>query len=78
MKLDKTQQYIFLKCAEELNELSAELLKAVNKPSKRKYNNICLEIFDAEERILKLKELLNIEHNYPNYDERLLVYGDIQ
>ena len=78
MKLDKTQQYIFLKCAEELNELSAELLKAVNKPNKRKYNNICLEIFDAEERILKLKELLNIEQNYPNYDERLLVYGDIQ
>ena len=75
MKLNKTQQYIFLKCAEELNELSAELLKAVNKPNKRYFNKICLEIHDAEERLLNLKELLNIDHNYPNYDEKLLKYG---
>tara|TARA_Y100000593_G_C4119466_1_gene241954 strand:+ start:193 stop:429 length:237 start_codon:yes stop_codon:yes gene_type:complete len=78
MKLDKKQAHVLLKCAEELSELSAELLKAVNKPNKRKYNKICAEIFDTEDRLLKLKEFLNPEYNYPNYNEELLIYGDIE
>ena len=34
MKLTEEEKHIFLKCAEELNELAVELLHAVNKPNK--------------------------------------------
>ena len=72
MKLTKEQKFILLKCAEELNELSARLLQAVNKPDKAYYNKICGEIGDVDQRLLDLKELLQIEENFPNYNENKL------
>ena len=60
MKLNEEEKHIFLKCAEELNELSVELLQAVNKPKK---NNWC-KIFDELEDVRKwIKELMEIKEN---------------
>lgn len=48
MKLNRKDKHIFLKCAEELTELSLELLHAVNKPSKENLGKIFDEIKDVE------------------------------
>lgn len=56
MKLTETKKHIFLKCAEELNELSVELLQAVNKPNKNNMGKICDEIKDVEKYIEIIKQ----------------------
>lgn len=56
MKLTETKKHIFLKCAEELNELSVELLQAVNKPNKNNMGKICDEIKDVEKYIETIKD----------------------
>ena len=48
MKLKRSEKFIFLKLAEELNELSVELLQSVNKPDKNNWGKICDEISDVE------------------------------
>jgi hypothetical protein len=57
MNLTRSQKHIFLKLAEELNELSVELLQAVNKPNKNNWGKICHEISDVENYINKIKKL---------------------
>lgn len=57
MKLDDNQKHIFLKCAEELNELAVELLQSANKPNKNNWGKIFDEIKDVEKYIKLLKEL---------------------
>ena len=60
MKLNEEEKHIFLKCAEELNELSVELLQAVNKPNKNNWG----KIFDELEDVRKwIKELMEIKEN---------------
>ena len=59
MKLKKKEQHSFLKLAEELSELSTELLKAVNKPWKLNMGEIQDEIIDVLERIDDVKEILD-------------------
>ena len=56
MELNQGDKHIFLKCVEELNELSLELLHAVNKPSKENIGKICDEIKDVEKYIKLIKE----------------------
>ncbi len=57
MKLDDNQKHIFLKCAEELNELAVELLQSANKPNKNNWGKIFDEIKDVEKYIKLLKGL---------------------
>jgi hypothetical protein len=57
MKLEEGQKHIFLKCSEELNELSVELLQSVNKPNKNNWGKIYDEIKDVEKYIKLLKEI---------------------
>ena len=57
MKLSDQDKFIFLKCAEELAELSVELLHAVNKPRKNNYKKILLEIEDVEKHLKEIKNL---------------------
>ena len=78
MKLTKKQKYIFLKCSEELNELSTVLIQQINKPDKELYNSIVLEIEDVNKRMKFLKELLLPEKNYPNYNPKSLKFGDLK
>lgn len=59
MKLKRSDKHIFLKCAEELTELSLELLHAVNKPSKENLGKICDEIKDVERYLAFIKEYGN-------------------
>ena len=47
MKLNAKEKRIFLKCAEELNELSVEILQAVNKPTKGNWSAIVEEMADV-------------------------------
>ena len=47
MKLSTRDKRIFLKCVEELNELSLELIHAVNKISKSNCGKITDEIVDV-------------------------------
>ena len=56
MKLKAKEKHIFLKCAEELNELSLELLQAVNKPDKGNWSAIIEEIADVQNWCEKVKE----------------------
>jgi len=56
MKLTRSEKYIFLKLTEELNELSKELLQAVNKTDKNNWGKICDEISDVENWITKIRE----------------------
>jgi len=56
MKLNNEERHIFLKCAEELNELSVELLQSVNKLPKNNWGKICDEIKDVEKYLKLLKE----------------------
>jgi len=57
MKLNEEQKHIFLKCAEELNELAVELLQAVNKPNKNNWGKIFDELEDAKKWIKELMEI---------------------
>ena len=59
MKLNRTDKHIFLKCAEELTELSLEILHAVNKPSKEHVGKIFDEISDVEKYISLVRESLS-------------------
>ena len=59
MKLDRKSKHHFLKCVEELTELSLELLHAVNKPTKENMGKICDEIKDVEKYLLLVKEHCN-------------------
>ena len=57
MKLKRSDRFVFLKLAEELNELSVELLQAVNKVDKNNWGKICDEISDVENYINKIKKI---------------------
>ena len=57
MKLTSLEKTIFLKCIEELSELSVELAHALNKPKKNNYDKIISEIKDVENYLIKIKEL---------------------
>jgi hypothetical protein len=76
MNLNKKQKKIFLKCAEELNELATKLLQEVNKKDKCRYNDIVLESQDVDARFATLKNVLRIEENFPNYNPDKLVLGN--
>lgn len=78
MILNKKQKKVFLKCAEELNELSTKLLQEVNKKDKCRYNAIVLESQDVDARLTELKHILRIEQNFPNYNENKLLLGNIE
>jgi len=78
MKLTKKERHIFLKCAEELNELSTAIIQQVNKPKEEYYNEIVLEMEDVDKRLDNLKKLLLPEENYPNYNSKLLKFGDLE
>ena len=57
MKLNAKEKRIFLKCAEELNELAVEILQAVNKPDKGNWGSIVEEMADVEHWLEKVKEI---------------------
>ena len=57
MKLNAKEKRIFLKCAEELNELSVEILQAVNKPTKGNWSAIIEEMTDVQHWWKKVKEI---------------------
>ena len=57
MKLTEEEKHIFLKCAEELNELAVELLHAANKPNKNNWGKISDELEDVRKWIKELIEL---------------------
>ncbi len=78
MILNKKQKKIFLKCAEELNELSTKLLQEVNKKDKCRYNDIVLESQDVDARLLELKHILRVDDNFPNYNEHKLILGNAE
>ena len=59
----KLNQKIFLKCAEELSELSTVILQQINKPYKNKIKKIREEIADAEKCINILKKEINTINN---------------
>jgi hypothetical protein len=77
MKLKARQKKVFLKCVEELNELSTALMQELNK-KKCKYNEICLEVKDVEARLTDLKDVLRPDKNYPNYNPNLLKLGSAE
>lgn len=58
MNLSDSQRELFLKCSEEMLELSLELLFAVNKPRKKNKKRILDEIKDVEKQINLIKEEL--------------------
>ena len=60
MKLTNRQKHVFLKCAEELNELAVELLQAVNKPSKKNWGKIFDEIEDINSWVSELHRIRKI------------------
>jgi len=62
MKLNDKEKYIFLKCAEELSELSKEILQAVNKKNKENFSKITSEIKDVESRFYQMKEIFFIKN----------------
>jgi len=76
MNLNKRQKKIFLKCAEELNELSTKLLQEVNKKDKCRYNDIVLESKDVDSSLISLKNVLRIKTNFPNYNSDKLTLGN--
>jgi len=61
MKLDDKEKHVFLKCAEELSELSSEILQAVNKRNKQNFSKINSEIKDVERRFCQIKEIIFIK-----------------
>ena len=78
MILNKKQKKVFLKCAEELNELATKLLQEVNKKDKCRYNDIVLESKDVDARLIELKYILRIEENFPNYNQNRLMLGNVE
>lgn len=60
MIIEGEQRRVFMKCIEELSELSTVMLQELNK-KKCKYHEICREIEDVEFRIKEVKELLRNE-----------------
>ena len=60
MKLSEQDKLTFLKCAEELAELSVELLQAVNKIRKNNHKKIFLEIEDCEKHIKQVKAVIRV------------------
>jgi len=61
MNLNDKDKHIFLKCAEELSELSTEILQTVNKKNKQNFNKINGEIKDVESRFSQIREILFIK-----------------
>jgi NTP pyrophosphatase (non-canonical NTP hydrolase) len=59
MKLNEKDKHNFMKCIEELTELSLELLHAVNKPNKENMGKICDEIKDVEKYLNQIKIICN-------------------
>ena len=59
MKLSRESRRYFMKWAEELTELSLEILHAVNKPNKENMGKICDEIKDVEKYLKLVKEHCN-------------------
>lgn len=59
MKLNSETQHNFLKLVEELNELSLELIHAVNKVNKNNLDKISNEIKDVEKYLNILKKYLD-------------------
>tara|TARA_B110000483_G_scaffold228694_1_gene291797 strand:- start:765 stop:947 length:183 start_codon:yes stop_codon:yes gene_type:complete len=59
VKLNQKEKRIFLKCIEELNELSLELIQSVNKVNKGNWGRIIGEIGDVEKYIILLKKIKN-------------------
>lgn len=59
MKLDRKNKHNFMKCIEELTELSLELLHAMNKPNKENIGKICNEIKDVEKYLNQIKIICN-------------------
>jgi hypothetical protein len=57
--MKEEDKYIFLKLAEELNELASEILKAVNKPNKNNIKKINSEMFDVDKYLKEVKKILN-------------------
>tara|TARA_R100000808_G_C2126609_1_gene136732 strand:+ start:1107 stop:1298 length:192 start_codon:yes stop_codon:yes gene_type:complete len=57
MKLNNKDKHTFLKLAEELNELSVEILHAVNKPNKGNWSAIIEEMADVQHWWKKVKEI---------------------
>ena len=60
MNLDQKSKHNFMKCVEELTELSLELLHAVNKPSKENVGKIHDEIKDVEKYLAHIKKYIDI------------------
>ena len=56
MKLSIEQKRYFMKCIEEMHELSLELIHAINKPNKENLEKICKEIKDFEKYLNFLKK----------------------
>lgn len=52
-----------MKCVEELNELSLELLQSLNKPNKNNIGKICDEIKDVEKYLNLIKSYCNEKNN---------------
>lgn len=59
MKFSRTNKRNVMKCIEELNELSLELLHAINKPNKENMGKICDEIKDVEKYLELIKIFCN-------------------
>ena len=60
MKLSEQDRFHFMKCVEELAELSVELLQTLNKPRKNNHKKILLEIQDVEKYIKEIKAILSV------------------
>ena len=58
MKLSEQDRFHFMKCVEELAELSVELLQTLNKPRKNNHKKILSEIEDVEKYIKEVKSIL--------------------
>lgn len=57
MSLNKEELRIYLKCAEELCELSVELVQAITKEREHKNKKITDEIKDVEKYLKKVKKI---------------------
>ena len=60
MKLNPEEMRVFLKLAEELSELSVEILQSINKEDKNNWKKINNEISDVEKWIHQLKQISNV------------------
>lgn len=60
MKLSEQDRFHFMKCVEELAELSVELLQTLNKPRKNNHKKILSEIEDVEKYIKEIKAVLSV------------------